>query len=192
MKRITLGLAAFAIAGGLMAQDSGFSAGLDIALPMGDLGKVYSFGLGPALTYEREAGSSGLAGISVAYTIMFPKEDIVKSGAVIPIQGQYKYFFDDVREGVYVGAMFGYAIQTMKFKEETVTVGGVTTTTGGGSVSNNGLGLAPVVGYVVNERLDLGLRYQIMMTSESNDGTISSGSSTSSSAYLGIRAAYNF
>lgn len=181
-------MAALALAGGLMAQDSGFSAGLDLAMPMGNLGDAYSFGVGPMVSYEREAGSSGLAGLSVAYTIMFPKEDFVKSGAVIPLQAHYKYFFDDIREGLYIGAMFGYAIQTMK--TEDITIMGVTVE--GQSASNNGLGLAPVVGFVLNERLDLGLRYQIMMTSESNDGTISSSSSTTSSAYIGLRVAYNF
>lgn len=188
MKKITLGLAAFAIAGGLMAQDSGFSAGLDLAMPMGDMGDSYSFGVGPVLTYEREAGSSGLMGLSAAYTIMFPKSDFIKSGAVIPIQLHYKYFFDDVREGMYIGAMFGYAIQTMKTKD--INVGGITVE--GVSDSNAGLGLAPVVGYVLNERLDLGLRYQIAIASASNDGTVTAGDGSKASAYLALRVAYNF
>ncbi|MBS1936757.1 MAG: outer membrane beta-barrel protein [Bacteroidetes bacterium] len=188
MKKITLTMAALAIAGSMMAQDSGFSAGLDLAMPMGDMGDSYSFGVGPVLSYEREAGSSGLGGFSLAYTIMFPKSDLIQSGTVIPIQAHYKYFFDDVREGIYIGAMFGLGIQMMKTKE--VTVGGITV--GGESDSNVGLGLAPVVGYVLNERLDLGLRYQILMTSKSNDGTVTAGSGSKASAYLGVRAAYNF
>ncbi len=172
-----------------MAQDSGFSAGLDLAVPMGDMGKAYSFGIGPVVSYEREAGSSGLAGVSVSYTLLFPKEsDFIKSAAAIPLQAHYKYFFDDVREGAYIGAMFGYAIQTVKTKD--ITVAGITVE--GESASNTGLGLAPVVGYVFNERLDVGLRYQIMMSSSSDDGTINSRSKTTSSSYLGIRAAYNF
>lgn len=171
-----------------MAQDSGFSAGLDLAMPMGDMGDAYSFGVGPVLSYEKEAGSSGLAGISLAYTILFPKDDFIKSGAAIPIQAHYKFFFDDVREGMYIGAMFGYAIQTIKTEE--ITVGNVTV--GGVSDSQSGIGLAPVVGYVLNERLDLGLRYQIMLTSNSDDGSINSNSTTSSSSYIGLRVAYNF
>lgn len=188
MKKLAFAIAAMSVGGGLFAQDSGFSAGLDLVMPMGDMGDAYSFGVGPAVSYEKEAGSSGLAGIGVAYTILFPKSDFIQSGTAIPIQAQYKYFFDDVREGAYIGAMFGYAIQTVKTKD--ITILGVTTE--GTSTANNGLGLAPVVGYVLNERLDLGLRYQIMMTSENNDGSVSSSENTSSSAYLGLRAAYNF
>lgn len=188
MKKLTLGLAAITLAGGLFAQDSGFSAGLDLAVPMGNTGDLYSFGLGPVVSYEREAGDQGLIGLSVAYTIMFPKEDFVKSGAIIPIQASYKYFFDDIREGVYVGGMFGYGIHAVTFED--ITVGGVTI--GGGSSSNTGLALAPMVGYVVNERLDLGLRYQIIISSESDDGSISSESTSTSFPYVALRAAFNF
>ena len=168
----------------MMAQDSGFSAGLDLAMPMGNTADVFSFGVGPMVSYEREAGGSGLAGVSVAYTIMFPKEDFIKSGAIIPLQAHYKYFFDDIREGAYIGVMFGYGISTFKTED----IAGMD----GESTSNAGLGLAPVVGYVLNERIDLGLRYQIILTSDSNDGTVSSGGSSTSLPYIGLRAAYNF
>ena len=182
-------MATIAMAGSMMAQDSGFSAGLDLAMPMGNTADLYSFGVGPVVAYETEAGSSGLAGISVAYTIMFPKEDFVKSGAIIPLQGQYRYFFSgDVREGFYAGAMFGYGIQTVKTKD--ITVLGVTVE--GTSDSNAGLALAPVVGYAVNERLDLGLRYQLIATSESNDGTVSSGGSSKAFPYIGLRGMFYF
>lgn len=188
MRKITLALATVAVAGSLMAQDSGFSVGLDFAIPMGNTADLYSFGLGPVVSYEKEAGSQGLLGLSVAYTIMFPKEDFVKSGAIIPIQAGYKYFFDDIREGIYIGAMVGYGIQTVKTKD--MNFGPITVE--GESSSNAGFALAPVVGYVVNERLDLGLRYQLIMTSDSNDGSINSNSSSTSFPYIGLRAAYNF
>lgn len=172
-----------------MAQDSGFSAGLDLALPMGNTADLYSFGVGPVVQYEQEAGSSGLLGGSVAYTIMFPKEDFVKSGAIIPLQAHYKYFFGgDVREGLYGGVMFGYGIQTVKTDD--ITVGPVTVA--GKTESNTGFALAPVVGYWVNERLDLGLRYQLIATSSSNDGTVSSGGSSKAFPYIGLRATFAF
>jgi hypothetical protein len=112
----------------------------------------------------------------------------IAGGTVIPIQAHYKYFFEDIREGMYIGAMFGLGIQTMK--TEDITVAGITVD--GASDSNMGIGLAPVVGYVVNEQLDLGLRYQILMTSESNDGTVTAGTGSKASAYIGLRAAWNF
>ena len=188
MKKLTLALAAVAVAGSLMAQDSGFSAGLDFALPMGNTADLYSFGLGPVLSYEKEAGGQGLLGLSAAYTVMFPKGDFVKSGAIIPLQASYKYFFDDIREGLYIGAMFGYGIQTVKTKD--ITIMGITVD--GVSDSNAGLALAPVVGYVLNERLDLGFRYQLILTSDSNDGSVNSNSSSTAFPYIGLRAAYNF
>jgi hypothetical protein len=189
MKRIAVCVAAVVMVGGAMAQDSGFSVGLDLAMPLGNTADLYSFGVGPVVQYEREAGSSGLLGASVAYTIMFPKDDLVKSGAIIPLQVQYKYFFGgDVREGLYVGFMFGYGIQTVT--TEDITAGPVTVE--GGTESNAGLALAPVIGYWLNERIDLGLRYQLIATSDSNDGTVSSSGSSQAFPYIGFRATYAF
>lgn len=188
MKRIALSVAAVALAGGMMAQDSGISAGLDLAIPMGNTGDLFSFGVGPVVQYEREAGESGLLGFSAAYTIMFPKEEFVKSGAIIPLQASYKYFFDDIREGVYAGVMFGYGI--ISVSTEDITVGGITQS--GDTESNTGFGIAPVVGYWVNERIDVGLRYQLIATSDSNDGSVSSQGTSTAFPYIGLRATYAF
>ncbi len=188
MKKLSLGIA-LVISGAVTAQDSGFSAGLDLAMPMGNTADLYSFGVGPVVQYEREAGSSGLIGASVAYTIMFPKEDFVKGGAIIPLQAHYKYFFSgDVREGFYAGVMFGFGIQTVS--TEDITVGPITVE--GTTESNTGFAIAPIVGFWLNERLDLGFRYQLIATSESNDGTVSSGGSSTAFPYLGLRATYAF
>lgn len=176
------------MAGTMLAQDSGFSLGVDLAVPMGDAGKVYSFGIGPMASFERGFGDSGLGGFSLAYTIMSPKDEFIKSAAIIPIQAHFKYFFDDVREGAYIGAMVGMAVQTIKTKD--ISGGGITVV--GESSAKTGLSLAPMVGYVLNERLDLGLRYQLIFTSNSNDGSINSQSETKSTSYIALRAAYNF
>lgn len=189
MNKLTLTAAAFALAGSMMAQDSGFSAGLDLAMPMGDMGDVFSFGVGPMVSYEKEAGDMGLLGLSASYTILFPKEDFISGGSVIPLQASYKHFFSDVREGFYAGAMFGYGILTVK--TEDIDLGPLGTIEGS-SASNSGLALAPLVGYFLNERLDVGLRYQLVMISADGDATVESGEETSTNSYLGIRAGYNF
>ena len=181
--------AALAGSTALLAQDSGFSAGLDLAMPLGNTSDLYSFGVGPVVQYEREAGESGLFGLSVAYTIMFPKEDFISSGAIIPLQAHYKYFFGgDVREGLYGGAMFGYGFQTVTTKD--ITIGPLTVS--GATESNAGFAIAPVLGYWVTERIDLGLRYQIILTSSSNDGSIDSQSTSTAFPYVALRGTFAF
>src|SRR5690606_20975946 len=94
-------------------------AGLDLQLPLGDLGEMFSLGIGPAVAYDSQAGNQGLLGITAGFSILSSKEDYITGGKEIHITGHYKYFFDDVREGVYVAPMLGWALVGYSYEIET-------------------------------------------------------------------------
>lgn len=130
---------------------------------------------------------TGLTGASVSVLFMTPKEsDFIKSYTIIPFTGHYKYFFDDVREGVYVGMHLGFAIATLKFKD----LGGF----GYQDSDSKGLFvLAPTAGYVINERIDIGLRYQMMFSLEEAERDMDGNKMKNKpSNFFGARLAYNF
>lgn len=187
MKKVVLSIAALALAGTMMAQDSGFNAGLDVVMPMGDLGDLFSVGFGPTVGYDKEAGDQGLLGVSLTYSIMSAKDDAVSKGNMLGIVGHYKYFFDDVREGAYIGALLGWNRVGYHYE---YSVPGVIDYSG--DESAGGLSFGATVGYVLNERIDLGLRYHIIRATEDGDATASSGEAATSLGMIGLRATYNF
>jgi len=187
MKRIILSLATVALTSGLMAQDSGFSAGLDFQLPMGDFGDLFSLGVGPAVGYEVELGDQGLFGGTAGYSILSSKEDFVTSGKMIHLTAHYKYFFSDIREGAYVAPMLGYGLVGYKFE---LNIPGIISSSSDESLG--GLSFGAGVGYVVNERIDIGLRYQVIRATADGDATASAGESSTGLGFVGIRAMYNF
>lgn len=192
MKKITLAIVALTMAGGLYAQDSGFSLGVDLAMPVGEFGDFTSFGAGPVLSIEKEMRIiTGLSGASIAPLFMTPKQsDIVKSYMLLPFTAHYKYFFDDVREGIYAGLHLGFGLGLVKYKE--VTVGGVSI--GGKDRDTQGFFIvAPTVGYVINERIDVGLRFQIMPSLDEAESDLEGNKiKRKPSNFVGLRLAYNF
>lgn len=192
MKKLTLCMAAFALAGSMMAQDNRFSAGLEIGLPMGDFGEVSSLGIGGTLGFEApvadqigliaQAGYISFMGkeyetVTVVNGVVTTESVKADASGIIPVQVGGKYYFSDNQEGAYLGALFGVHMQSV----EEVT--GINVTTGTfeteKSLKSN-FSFAPLLGYIVGENIDLGVRYQII----SAEG--------GSSSYLGLRAAYMF
>lgn len=187
MKKIILSIAAVALTGSLIAQDSGFSAGLDVQLPMGDFGELFSLGVGPAVGFDREAGDQGLLGLVASYSILSGKEDFITKGKMINITGHYKYFFDDIREGVYVAPMIGWGMVGYHFEFEVPGLVSVSS-----DEALGGLSFGAGAGYVVNERIDIGIRYQIIRATADGDATASAGEASTGLGFLGLRAMYNF
>lgn len=150
-----------------------FSGGVELAMPMGDFANTAKLGYGVSFGAEKPVGDNmGITG-TLGYIIMPFNKD--KSGiegnfALMPIQAGFKYYFTDNTAGAYAKADLGFHRTTMKIDY------------GFGEVdaSSTDLSYAVGAGYLVNEHIDLGLRYQMI----AGDG--------SSSAYLGIRAAYVF
>ena len=179
--------AACAIAGGLSAQDSGFSAGLDVALPFGDFGDLFSAGFGPSIGYDKEAGDQGLLGIDASFLIMSAKEEFITKGKTLSLLGHYKYFFGgDVREGAYGMANLGWASVGYRFELSTPLLSVSSDETLGGL--SYGIGF----GYYVSERIDVALRYQGIRATADGDATASSGEASKSLGMMGLRLAYGF
>jgi hypothetical protein len=189
MKKFTLCMAAFALAGGLMAQDSRFSAGVEGAFPMGDFGDAVGVGFGVTLGFELPVGDN-LGVMAQAGWMTFAGKDIdlgpfgtVKgpSFTAIPIQIGAKYYFTDNQEGFYAGVLTGVHLFTPEEGDGTTD-----------------FGVAPMVGYIVGENIDISLRYQLLFHKEDvttvNPVTFATTteSESTTNSYLGIRVAYMF
>lgn len=193
MKKITLGLAAFAIAGGLMAQENRFSAGLELGLPMGDFGDVYGIGFGATLGFELPVGDN-LGFMAQAGYISFTGKDMsvgpvsVKADAagMIPVQVGLKYYFTDNQEGFYAGLLTGLHMQSVK---EVSVVGTSVEET---SKMKSNFGVAPLVGYIIGENIDISLRYQMIFAKGAKATSTGVEETTVTNSYLGLRLAYMF
>ena len=172
-----------ALAGGLMAQDSRISAGLELAMPMGDWADFTGFGFGVTLGFELPVGDN-LGVLAQAGYINFAGKDFeidmgplgtaTVEGAslgAIPVQVGAKYYFTDNQEGVYLGVLAGVHIMSSSAE---------------GAESNTNFGVAPMLGIFVTENIDIALRYQMLF--DKNEVTDES----TTSSYLGLRAAYVF
>ncbi len=193
MKKITLGLAAFALASGLMAQETRISAGLELGLPMGDFGKVYGMGIGGTLGLELPIGDN-LGFLAQAGYISFSGKDMsvgpvsVKADAagMIPVQVGLKYYFTDNQEGFYAGLLTGVHMQSVK---EVELVG---LTLEEKTKMHTNFSLAPMVGYIIGENLDLSLRYQMIFAKGAEASASGVTEKTVTNSYLGLRVSYMF
>jgi len=194
MKKITITLAALAMAGSLMAQDSRASLGLEVAMPIGDWADFYGIGLGGTLGFEMPLGDN-LGLMAQAGYISFTGKTIESSGGGvtvsvktdsqgnIPLQVGAKYYFTDNQEGAYLGLLTGVHMASVK---EIEIVG---TTIEEKTTLKSNFSLAPVLGFMVTENIDLGVRYQMIFAKGVNE---QGEEETQSNAYLGLRAAYMF
>ena len=190
-------IAAVAFAGGLMAQENRVSVGLEVGLPMGDFADVSSIGIGGTLGLELPiADKIGLVA-QAGYISFMGKEyettsvvngvvsiSTVKSDAagMIPIQAGLKYYFSDNQEGAYLGALVGVHMQSVKEVTSINLTTGVVETE---SKLHTNFSFAPMLGFILGENIDLGLRYQMISAKDAADKTVTS-------SYLGLRAAYMF
>jgi hypothetical protein len=200
--RLFFASAALAATTMAMAQENRFSAGLELGLPMGDFGDAYSIGFGVSLGYEIPIGDN-LGFIAQAGYISFSGKDIessvtvggtttttsisVDAAGLIPVQVGLKYYVSDNQEGFYVGLLTGVHMQSVKEIEVTST--GFEEN----STMKTNFGVAPMVGYMVTENIDLALRYQMIFAEGvevTSTGAIEEKTVTNS--YLGLRAAYMF
>jgi Outer membrane protein beta-barrel domain len=187
MKKVLLSLAAVAVAGGLMAQENRASLGLEVALPMGTFGTGSGIGFGGSAGYEIPVGDNLGALAQVGFLSFSGKDQSVlgvtvkgASTTMIPIQIGGKYYLTDNQEGFYLGALLGVHMVSSTIPATSTTYFGVTVTTPEVKANSTGFSFAPMVGYMVSENIDLGVRYQIV------------SASGGSSSYLGLRAAYMF
>lgn len=187
--RIILAAAVLVGSAAAMAQDNRLSLNAELALPMGDFGDAVGTGFGVTLGYEIPV-SDNLGLFAQAGWMTFAGKDIdlgafgtVKgpSFTAIPIQVGAKYYFMDNQEGFYAGALTGIHLFTPEEGDGTTD-----------------FGVAPLVGYVVGENIDISLRYQLLFHSEDvttvNPVTFqtTTTSESTTNSYLGLRIGYMF
>ncbi len=189
MKKLGVFVAACALAGGLSAQDNRASVGLEVALPMGDWADFVGVGFGATVGYEIPVGDN-LGLMANAGFISFSAKDIEvstglgtvtvegKSSSAIPIQVGGKYYFSGQQEGAYLGLLTGMHL----FSSD--------------GESDSNFGIAPLLGYMVTENIDIGLRYQMLFAKQETvvvTGTsVTTEEETVTNSYLGVRIAYMF
>jgi hypothetical protein len=167
------------------AQDGKLSAGVELGLPMGDLSEVTSIGFGASIGYEHplmdRVGLVGRTGLNLFIGKDFNAGFATVDGgnwAMVPFQVGGKYYVQEDGNGLFVSALAGLHYLRYKIPGSTTSVFGVAFSTPEVVVTSTDFSFAPAVGYVVNEQLDLELRYQVIAES---------GSSIS---FLGLRVAY--
>ncbi|MDZ4751541.1 MAG: outer membrane beta-barrel protein [Flavobacteriales bacterium] len=169
---------------GSFAQSGRPSLGLELALPMGDFGDAYGIGYGLSAGYEHPVGDKLGITANVGYILLSPDEaikDFIESSSMIPIQVGAKYYFSEQQSGPYGHVQLGVhtsSVKTAEFELLGVTIPSETE-------SSTNLSFAFGAGFVLNEKIDLGIRYNIITP----DSDIEEAKS---SAYLGLRVAYMF
>ncbi len=159
------------------------SVGLEVGTSLDN-----GFGVGFGVTGGIESLMGDNAGITgrLGYIILTMDNSLGDNGSasMIPIQAGYKYYFDSNEGGVYLHGQLGFTMFKYSFDFETIDFDPVTfqttTRTETFDYSKTGLSYAVGAGFLVNENIDLGLRYNIVTL---NGGNLD---------YLGLRAAYNF
>lgn len=181
MMKLTLSLAAMALAGSMAAQSPQISLAADLGLPIGDFGDFASFIVGPSVGFELPVGDKLGVTAQIGYQFVSLKNDnpFIKSYSMIPVQAGLKYYFTEQQLGFYAHGQVGIHASTIKTEDFTIL--GVTVA--GTSDSNTNLSYALGVGYQL-EKLDLGLRYNAITP----DGDAPDGAKSSS--YIGLRIGY--
>jgi hypothetical protein len=156
-----------------------FSAGLDLAFPMGDFSNMASTGFGASLRYDASISDKLGWTASFGYESYSGKTYTVNNVAIpfgnttnIPIAGGIKYYFQEAGNGFYGGLDISVnLLNTWQYSFNSGSGGGYNLT----EANNTVVGFNPGIGYRL-PNLDFALRYN-------SRGDFSS---------LGIRAAYVF
>jgi hypothetical protein len=182
MKKLLLSAAIIIAAVGANAQSDAsklkFSAGVEAALPLGDFGKGYSFGVGGSAQADYAIDETFAVTLNAGYISFSGKTVTTPSYTVGPITipgTSYKsptigYI------PVLVGAKYSFTPELYGSAQLGLTFASVS----GGSGSSSAFTYAPGVGYKFTENLDALVKY----TGYSANG--------GSSSTVGLRVAYTF
>jgi hypothetical protein len=173
-----------------------FNVGLDLAMPLGDFGDGFGVGFGGSVGYDHAIGDNMKIGGQVGLLrfggkepeVADPEDDYSSSIMLIPILANFKYYFADNTNGSYGVASLGMSMYKYKYEhtytdqEYNYTTGAITEVkeTDNFDVSKTYLTFGVGAGYLINEKIDLSVRYM----SVSSEG--------SASNLINLRAAYNF
>lgn len=184
-KLFSLAVAALALSSAAFAQDKGgsqgtaISVGLEAGLPIGKFGNsgvkfsdAYKFGIGGSAKVAIPIFENGAVTLSAGYISFSGKSETIggvtfKNPALsmIPLKAGLRYTLGNT-SGFYIEPQLGYSIAKVK----------------GASESASGFTYAANVGMLINNMIDLALRYEGASLNKSV-GTVS---------HIGLRAAYSF
>lgn len=196
MKRLLkLSLAAIILSAFTINANAQFNAGIDLALPLGDFSNGAGVGFGASIGYEHKIGDNIGVGGELGYLMFTTKsddlfDDYSSSISMIPILGNFKYYFSENTNGAYGKAAIGMSMYkfSYSYSYETFVIDNSTfpptltpvTEKVDDSISKTYLTYGFGGGYLVNEKLDISAEYRIV----SGDG--------GSLAYLNLGFGYNF
>jgi hypothetical protein len=166
-----------------LAQLGPVSLGAELALPTGDFGESYPLGYGASLGYEQPIGEKLGITLQVGY-IMLGIDDAVSTlidkSSMMPIQVGAKYYLSERGAGLYAHVQGGVHNLSVTTKDLDLGLFGTFPgTTSSDSYLSGSVGL----GYMLNNKIDVGLRYNIIAPDSDVEGA-------ESSSYLGVRLAY--
>ncbi len=202
MKKITSVLALFAVLALFSteskAQTTFGHAGLDIGIPVGDWSDAYPFAVGGSGGIE--LGLSDKLAITATGGISFfglddEVSDFIASAWMLPLQAGARFYLDEQRSGLFIGVHAG--VHILGVRSEDFEFGGVTVE--GESDTDTYLSVAPEVGFFLNDRLSLSLKYQLIFQPEEEITTeipgfdpITTTVDAETLGYIGLKIAYNF
>ncbi|MFM7234275.1 MAG: outer membrane beta-barrel protein [Flavobacteriales bacterium] len=181
-KLITL-VAALGMSVAAVAQLGPVSLGAEVALPTGDFGESYPLGYGVSLGYEQPIGEKLGVTLQAGY-IMLGIDDaaatFIEKSSMMPIQVGAKYYLSERGSGIYAHVQGG--VHNVSVTTKDIDLGPFGTFPGTTS-SDSYLSGAVGVGYVLNKKIDVGVRYNIIAPDSDVEGATASN-------YLGFRLAY--
>jgi hypothetical protein len=181
-KLITM-LAAFGMSVAGLAQLGPVSLGAELALPTGDFGESYPLGYGASIGYEHPVGEKLGVTLQAGY-IMLGIDDAVSTlidkSSMMPIQVGAKYYLAERGAGLYAHVQGGVHNLSVTTKDLDLGIFG---TVPGVTSSDSYLSGAIGIGYMLNKKIDVGLRYNIIAPDSEVEGA-------EASSYLGVRLAY--
>jgi hypothetical protein len=174
---------------------------------MGDFGDAVGVGIGATLGFEVPIGDNLGFMVQAGYISFMGKTydsfDPITFQAIsaksdatgaIPIQVGLKYYFTDNQEGFYAGLLTGVHLFMVKVPDFDPVTYAMTEKT----ETNTDFGLAPELGYIIGDNIDISLRYQLIFAKseaavlDPTTFSVTTVSKTVTNSYLGVRVAYMF
>lgn len=169
----------------MVAGFSGFSQfrfgpAVEVAIPTGDFADQYTLGYGLSARAEYGIGDHLGVGLQLGYIMLSPAEeakDLIKSSSMLPVQLLAKYYFSVQQNGAYAGIMLG--VHNLSFTTEDLDFGVIEGESSSESYLSYGLG----AGYVLNNKIDFNVRYNMIAPDSEQDDA-------KATSYVGVSIAY--
>ncbi len=182
-KRILLFVASVGMFITASSQMGPVSLGLELGKPVGDFGDAYPLAFGLSAGYEHHVGDNIGITAQVGWMLLTVDDelsDFIDKASMMPIQLGLKYYFSEVGSGAYAHVQLGVHSLTATSKEFEFL--GVTVESETESSSNFSFAIGG--GFMATEKLDIGIRFNIITPDSDIEGAEASN-------YIGLRLAYS-